>query len=444
MITCKVHFVQAQPFYPVGTGTDNVISCLYSNTPNGLLFVGGQFSQAGGISCSGISKWNNIFWDSLSNDIIANPHDIITFNNDLFVAGALATFDTSSGQWIFSALMKWDSTNYTWLRIDTPRTNGVVYDVLNYNNDLYISGQFDTIGGIYSSKIARYDGNNFYPFPTLDNSTGGFSITNMIFYNGELYVGGNFDSQIASNMKDIASWDGFQWQAVFNGLSGQFTWVNDFAIYQGKLIVAGWFRIAYGDPGNDIVAWDGSQWTQLGTGMTTGQIWDVEIYNGELWAGGAFYDAGGIPVTHLAKWNGTQWQSLGINLDNAVTSMAVLGNDLYIAGAFWTMNGDSVNHIIRYNSITGFQSLEPKTNEIKISPNPFSDKLNITTETNEPLEITLFDIASRKLLHQQFTNTLTLNTSHLSKGIYIYELRPVPFSSGNKNGVIKKGKVVKD
>jgi hypothetical protein len=37
-----------------------------------------------------------------------------------------------------------------------------------------------------------------------------------------------------------------------------------------------------------------------------------------------------------------------------------------------------------------------------------------------------------------------LNTSHLSKGIYIYELRPVPFSSGNKNGVIKKGKVVKD
>jgi hypothetical protein len=82
--------------------------------------------------------------------------------------------------------------------------------------------------------------------------------------------------------------------------------------------------------------------------------------------------------------------------------------------------------------------------ELILFPNPFSDKINITTKTNEPVEITLFDITSRKLLHQQFTNTLTLNTSHLSKGIYIYELRPVPFSSGNKNGVIKKGKIVKD
>jgi hypothetical protein len=74
---------------------------------------------------------------------------------------------------------------------------------------------------------------------------------------------------------------------------------------------------------------------------------------------------------------------------------------------------------------------------ISISPNPFSDKLTIASKTNQPLEITLFDITSRKLLQQQFTNAISLNTSQLSKGIYIYELR-------TKNGVIKKGKVVKD
>jgi hypothetical protein len=82
--------------------------------------------------------------------------------------------------------------------------------------------------------------------------------------------------------------------------------------------------------------------------------------------------------------------------------------------------------------------------EIKIYPNLFTDILNIKANNNSLSEIILYDITSRKLLHQQFTNTLTLNTSHLSKGIYIYELRPVLISSGNKNGVIKKGKVVKD
>jgi hypothetical protein len=79
----------------------------------------------------------------------------------------------------------------------------------------------------------------------------------------------------------------------------------------------------------------------------------------------------------------------------------------------------------------------PNKEELVLFPNPFSDKLTISSKTNEPKEITLIDITSRKLLQQQFTNSITLNTSHLSKGIYIYELR-------NKNTVIKKGKVVKD
>jgi hypothetical protein len=93
--------------------------------------------------------------------------------------------------------------------------------------------------------------------------------------------------------------------------------------------------------------------------------------------------------------------------------------------------------------LTGINETTNKDGFI-LFPNPFSNKLTITTHSTTLSEIILYDITSRKLLHQQFTNTLTLNTSHLSKGIYIYELRPVPFSSGNKNGVIKKGKVVKD
>ncbi|MEP7169904.1 MAG: T9SS type A sorting domain-containing protein [Bacteroidota bacterium] len=78
-----------------------------------------------------------------------------------------------------------------------------------------------------------------------------------------------------------------------------------------------------------------------------------------------------------------------------------------------------------------------ETYTIKINPNPFMDKLKITVLTEEQSEIILFDIVSRKLLQQKFTNSVSLNTEQLVKGIYLYEVR-------NKNWVIKKGKVVKE
>ena len=74
---------------------------------------------------------------------------------------------------------------------------------------------------------------------------------------------------------------------------------------------------------------------------------------------------------------------------------------------------------------------------INIYPNPITDILNITNISNEFSEIILYDIASRKLLSQSFTNSTSINTEQLAKGIYLYEVR-------NKSGVIKKGKVVKD
>lgn len=74
---------------------------------------------------------------------------------------------------------------------------------------------------------------------------------------------------------------------------------------------------------------------------------------------------------------------------------------------------------------------------IEVAPNPFNDKITFTLNNNWPSEIILYDINSRKLLKQEFTSAVSINTEQLAKGIYLYEVR-------NKNGVIKKGKVVKE
>lgn len=74
---------------------------------------------------------------------------------------------------------------------------------------------------------------------------------------------------------------------------------------------------------------------------------------------------------------------------------------------------------------------------LTISPNPFSEILNIKLNDITTFEIILYDVASRKLFQQTFTNSAAINTSQLAKGIYIYVVK-------SKNEVIKIGKVVKE
>ncbi len=75
-------------------------------------------------------------------------------------------------------------------------------------------------------------------------------------------------------------------------------------------------------------------------------------------------------------------------------------------------------------------------NNIKVFPNPVTDKLNVQANNYEPTEIILYDLSSRKLLQQTFINTTTINTEQLAKGMHLYTVR-------NRNGIIKNGKVIK-
>lgn len=88
------------------------------------------------------------------------------------------------------------------------------------------------------------------------------------------------------------------------------------------------------------------------------------------------------------------------------------------------------------NSTVGINEVK-NNKELVLIPNPFTDKINITVNRNELVEVNLFDVTARKIFNQSFTNSTSINTEKLAKGIYLYEVR-------NKNEVIKKGKVVKD
>jgi hypothetical protein len=72
-----------------------------------------------------------------------------------------------------------------------------------------------------------------------------------------------------------------------------------------------------------------------------------------------------------------------------------------------------------------------------IYPNPLTHELNIKTNNIEICEVVLCDITSRTIARKKFASTLSLNMEELADGIYFYEVR-------NKDGVLKKGKIVKE
>lgn len=72
-----------------------------------------------------------------------------------------------------------------------------------------------------------------------------------------------------------------------------------------------------------------------------------------------------------------------------------------------------------------------------VFPNPFREKLTVRTNYTGQSEIILYDLFSRKLLHQTFANSTTVNIEQLSTGIYIYEVK-------SKDEITKKGMLVKE
>lgn len=96
--------------------------------------------------------------------------------------------------------------------------------------------------------------------------------------------------------------------------------------------------------------------------------------------------------------------------------------------------GWMIDNIIAGANHAGIKEYSP--DKSSAFPNPFTNILTIHSSGKTVSEVALFDITSRKIVQRKFTGSITLNTWHLAKGLYIYEVR-------NKDGFFSKGKVIK-
>jgi len=127
-----------------------------------------------------------------------------------------------------------------------------------------------------------------------------------------------------------------------------------------------------------------------------------------------------VSTTHTIKF--TNWGHICGACTELVLDDVRLYTTQYLPAPFPSCISEGINEI-KHNAITVF-------------PNPVTNQLTVNTGNNAPSELIIYDITSRKVMQQTFTNTITVNTEPLAKGIYIYQVTTAQETV--------KGKVVKE
>ena len=351
---------------PLTSGVNSGVSALAIDSSNNV-YVGGAFTTAGGISASRIAKWTpgTNSWSALitgGNNGTSNFVQVIAINSstgEVYVGGDF----TTAGGVLVNNIAKWTPGTNTWSTLGAG-TNNTVYAITidASNNDVYVGGVFTTAGGSAANRVAKWTpGTNTWSSLGINaaNGTNNTVYDIAIVNSANIYVGGLFTTAGGNPANYIAKWSGSSWSALINGVAnGTNNFVYDIAIVDStNIYVGGNFTTAGAITANRIAKWNGTNtWSSLGSGTdNTVETISIDSSN-NIYVGGFFITAGGSAANRVAKWNPltNAWSSLGIGsdngTDNVIRSIAINSNNIYVGGDFTSAGGNAASYVAKYTS----------------------------------------------------------------------------------------------
>ncbi len=356
------------------------------------LYVGGEFTHAGGSPANHVARFNGTSWSALGSGIDNSFPPVIVYafakydDGGAFPAGylyAVGFFDSAGGNRA-SKFARWDGLNWSSLHggVDSSIRALQVFDEDGIGPNpaaLFAAGEFTVAGGQPAAHVARFNGSGWsalssgidgsvYALCEFDSDGAGPAPS-------ELVAAGSFGTAGGTGANNIARWNGSSWQALGSGISG---FVLALAVFDDDgagpqlpaLYAGGVFTLAGGNTVSNIARWDGTTWSSPAGGMNDAVISFASIdpdgagpLPRTLVAGGWFTLAGGTPASHIASWNGTAWSALGAGIGgpNPYPDACVAfdpdgagpsGEQLITAGRFTSAGGSPAAHIASWNGST--------------------------------------------------------------------------------------------
>lgn len=156
---------------------------------------------------------NNGAYSLLSSTPFYGNHwikSIAKFNNKIVAAGDFTGWGTTSYIW---RIAQWDSG--AWKPLNRG-LNDAAYTMSVYDNELYVGGYFTAAFnggfGINTNGLVKWN-DSIWTDVTAGNILGGV-VNELMIYNNELYVGGNFPDGGGNYPAAIAKWNGINWTGL--------------------------------------------------------------------------------------------------------------------------------------------------------------------------------------------------------------------------------------
>jgi trimeric autotransporter adhesin len=338
----------------VGAAADTVTSLQFLGDD---LYVGGQFSTAGGVPALNVAHWNGASWSALGSGLKTTTTPAVNglafLGTDLYATGNF----TNAGGIASPRITKWDGGSW----INPGGLNGTGTRVISNSGSIYICGDFNMASNVLGNNLIRWDGSSWFGVTAKPLQGTHLFVQSLGFGSDGLYMGGVFTVVGTTPASHIARWDGTNWNALAEGLSGNFGGLaaTSRAIKgQGNNVyIGGVFTTAGTLPVDNIAIWDGANWQTMGYGVDN-PVNAIDANSSEVYVGGSFTNALNspgfpIPVNNIAQWDpNSGWAPLGSGVNSTVAAVAVSGGNVYIGGSFTNASGVTANRIAMWDGAT--------------------------------------------------------------------------------------------
>ena len=225
------------------------------------LYVGGQFTHAGGVAASNVARWDGTQWAALGEGMSNMVYDL------------LASTDRATGA-----------------------------------QRVVAGGRFERSGSTVVNYIAQWDGQQWLPMATGMNS----DVFALASDGGRIFAGGWFTEPALA----VAQWDGATWSAVGSGIVSPGGLVNTLALVDGTLLAGGYVYLS-GQTEAYVARWDGAVWSALAAYATTFTfptfVETITSYKDSVFVGGQFMSADETQQGNVVQWTGdlNTWTFMG-------------------------------------------------------------------------------------------------------------------------------------
>ena len=288
------------------------------------VYVGGHFTTAGGVPVNNIARWNRASktWSTMESGIrgcweprcVPYVGAIVVSGDDVYVGGHF----TNAGGVSASNVARWSRATESWSAMG----GGVAYPEFEpamvraisvRGDDVYVGGAFFTAGVAQATNVARWNRATASWYAMGGGVDG--PVVAVAAWEDDVYVGGSFSRAGGAGgvtANNIARWSrtatAETWSALADqGGNGVDARVGALAVNRvGNVYVGGNFSTAGGVTASHVARWTGTGWQALGTdgtGGANGPVTALVAAGSQVYAGGGFDQVGGVDAGHLAGWN---------------------------------------------------------------------------------------------------------------------------------------------